>query len=206
MANPPEPYLIEKTKRENRRVTLNVGGERHEVMWKTLDRIPHSRLGQLWHSNTHEALLELCDDYSLVDNEYYFDRHPLSFSSILNFYRTGKLHLVKEVCVLAFSEDLEYWGIDSIFLENCCQHKFNQRQEQVFDEMRKEGEALNQLEDEDFGEGWSYEFVPIYFLFINTHLYFVLMSFNFFLKARSPKSKNLGGISWKSPRHPFQLV
>jgi len=30
------------------------------------------------------------------------------------------------------------------------------RQEQVFDEMRKEGEALNQLEEEDFGDGtWA---------------------------------------------------
>lgn len=58
--------------------------------------------------------------------------------------------------MLAFSEDLEYWGIDSVFLENCCQHKFNTRQEQVFDEMRKEGEALNQLEEEDFGDGrWA---------------------------------------------------
>ncbi|XP_021952148.2 potassium voltage-gated channel protein Shab isoform X4 [Folsomia candida] len=156
MPHPPEPFLIQKTLRQNKRVVLNVGGERHECMWKTLDRLPHTRLGQLRASNSHEALLDLCDDYSLVDNEFYFDRHPLSFSSILNFYRTGKLHLVQEVCVLAFSEDLEYWGIDSVFLENCCQHKFNMRQEQVFDEMRKEGEALNQLEEEDFGDGtWA---------------------------------------------------
>lgn len=154
MANPPEPFLIEKLKKSNRRVTLNVGGERHEVLWKTLERIPHSRLGLLRRCNHHEALLELCDDYSLVDNEFYFDRHPLSFSSILNFYRTGHLHLVKEVSVLAFSEDLEYWGIDANLLEFCCQKRFNEKQEQVYDEIKKEGEALNQLEDEDFGDGY----------------------------------------------------
>lgn len=153
MDNPPEPYLIEKAKRENRRVTLNVGGERHEVLWKTLDRIPHSRLGRLRKMNTHESLLDLCDDYSLVDNEFYFERQPICFSSIINFYRTGKLHLVKEVCVLDFADELEYWGIDSIFLEDCCQQKFNQRQEQVYDEIRKEGEALTQMEEEDFGDG-----------------------------------------------------
>ena len=70
----PDPFIISKSRQLNKRVTLNVGGVRHEVLWRMLEQLPDSRLGLLSRARTHEQIMKLCSDYSLVDNEFFFDR------------------------------------------------------------------------------------------------------------------------------------
>jgi len=112
--------------RSRRTIVLNVGGERHEITRKNLRRMPRTRLGRLVEllgdSDVDPSLpesncdiLDLCDDVSRVEvgggtrTEYYFDRHPRSFTAVIEFYRTGKLHIIDDVCALSFSDDLDYW-------------------------------------------------------------------------------------------------
>lgn len=65
---------------EDERVLLNVGGIRHETHVSTLQNVPGSRLSRL--ADLHQIS-------NRGKHEYFFDRHPAVFNSIIDFYRTG---------------------------------------------------------------------------------------------------------------------
>ena len=112
---------------DENRVIINCGGIRPETYKTTLKKIPATRLSRLT-----EALA----NYDPVLNEFFFDRlfllmlgtqtnqlfnrHPVVFAEILNYYRTGKLHYPSNVCGPLFEEELEFWGLDSNQVEPCC--------------------------------------------------------------------------------------
>ena len=52
-----DPFVIQRSRKLNPRVTLNIGGERHDVMWATLQKIPNSRLCKLANVKTHFEIL-----------------------------------------------------------------------------------------------------------------------------------------------------
>uniref|UniRef100_UPI00398F1123 potassium voltage-gated channel subfamily G member 1 n=1 Tax=Pristiophorus japonicus TaxID=55135 RepID=UPI00398F1123 len=125
-------------------VIINVGGIKYLLPWTTLDDFPLTRLGQLRFCHNFDEIMKICDDYDVTCNEFFFDRNPGAFRTILTFLRAGKLRLLREMCALSFQEELLYWGIEDDNLEWCCRRRYLQK----IDEFAE----LNAIE-EDLAEG-----------------------------------------------------
>ncbi|XP_033857004.3 potassium voltage-gated channel subfamily V member 1-like [Acipenser ruthenus] len=128
---------------------INVGGSRYVLTQEMLASYPETRLGKLALS-AREAVLDLCDDANFVDNEFFFDRNSQTFKYIMNYYKTGRLHVMEELCAISFLQEIEYWGIDELSIDSCCREKYYRRKEMSETlNVQKDSEPMEN-EDEDF--------------------------------------------------------
>ncbi|KAK5864036.1 hypothetical protein PBY51_001013 [Eleginops maclovinus] len=125
---------------------INVGGLRYRLPWTTLEDFPLSRLGQLHLCSSFDEIMCICDDYDVTHNEFFFDRSPCAFRTILTFLRAGKLRSLREMCALSFREELLYWGVPEESMEWCCRRRLLQRVEE-FEAMERAEEEEELLED-----------------------------------------------------------
>ncbi|CAG8711395.1 2002_t:CDS:2 [Ambispora leptoticha] len=70
------------------RIVLNVGGVKYEAYRSTFTAYPQTRLGKLFR-NKKKTLANL--------DEHFFDRNGRTFHYILEYYRTGLIHIPREV-------------------------------------------------------------------------------------------------------------
>ncbi|KIH61171.1 K+ channel tetramerization domain protein, partial [Ancylostoma duodenale] len=83
------------------KLSINISGRKFETWKNTLEKFPETLLG----SNEKEFF------YDEDTGEYFFDRDPDIFRHILTFYRTGKLHYPRHECLVAYDEELSFFGI-----------------------------------------------------------------------------------------------
>ncbi|XP_004469889.1 delayed-rectifier potassium channel regulatory subunit KCNS1 [Dasypus novemcinctus] len=123
----PEPGAGVPWRRSDEALRVNVGGVRRRLSARALARFPGTRLGRLQAAATEEQARRLCDDYDAAAREFYFDRHPGFFLGLLHFYRTGRLHVLDELCVFAFGQEADYWGLGEGALAACCRARYLER-------------------------------------------------------------------------------
>ncbi len=104
------PTLI-LNQRHDTRMVLNIGGNRFTTLRSTLQNVPNTRLAKL---------NEMDPSYDPPLGEYFFDRNPKFFASILDFYRSGELHFSHCLCGPSIKRELDFWCIDEAFIAACC--------------------------------------------------------------------------------------
>ncbi|WAQ97867.1 KCNAG-like protein [Mya arenaria] len=92
-------------------IKLNIGGVYFLTRHATLKNAPDTRLARLTTSSK---------EYISDQNVYFFDRNPELFNYILDYYRTGELHLPKHVCGATIRNELEFWQLGSGNIADCC--------------------------------------------------------------------------------------
>lgn len=62
----------------------------------------------------------MADGYLPREDAYFFQRSPLAFDSIFQYYATGVVHRPPEMCPLALAAELEFWRISPQSIGSCC--------------------------------------------------------------------------------------
>ncbi|KAM4588495.1 A-type voltage-gated potassium channel KCND3-like isoform 2-T2 [Odontesthes bonariensis] len=131
VANCPMPVAPrDNSKRQDELIMLNVSGRRFQTWRTTLDRYPDTLLG----SSEKDYF------YNEDTKEYFFDRDPDAFRSILNFYRTGKLHYPRHECISAYDEELIFFGIIPEIIGDCCYEEYKDRKRENLERLQDDQE------------------------------------------------------------------
>lgn len=122
----PRPPISEETSgHEDEKFVINVSGRRFETWRNTVEKYPDTLLG----SSERDFF------YDETCKEYFFDRDPDIFRHILNYYRTGKLHYPKHECLMAYDEELAFFGIIPDVIGDCCYEDYRDRKRENAERM-----------------------------------------------------------------------
>ena len=99
----------------------DVSGRRFQISRRLLEPHPDTLLG----SDEKEYF------YDARSAEYVFDRDPQMFRPILVYYETGRLHYPRHQCVAAFDAELQFFGIQSDTVADCCHEGYRDRRQEL---------------------------------------------------------------------------
>lgn len=134
---------------KNYMLNINVGGKVYQISYRVASKYPKTRIGRLATYTDHNRKLDLCDDYTVQNNEFFFDRDPDIFHSIFNFYRTGVLWIKDELCPRNFLEEINYWGVRIKNTHRCCRISFEERQDELNEQLKVQRELEAEVETEE---------------------------------------------------------
>lgn len=125
---------------------INVGGKVFCIPKQCALKYPETRIGALAICKDQAKLHKLCDDYSVRQNEFFFDRDPAFFHHICHFYASGVLWIIPEMCPINFEEEIHYWGLSLKDTQLCCWMVFEEKVDDVKDYLKVDRELMAEIE------------------------------------------------------------
>lgn len=114
------PISFEKPREPSEMLKINVGGRPARLNTDFIyEKHPTGRLAAFCKKSHVERLTD-CDCFFEQTEEYYFERSPIIFEYIIDFYITGKLHRPMDVCPIRLRYELDYWRIPISSMSPCC--------------------------------------------------------------------------------------
>ncbi|XP_011480441.1 potassium voltage-gated channel subfamily V member 2-like [Oryzias latipes] len=142
---PVSPSRILRSPTKHLNLNINVGGTLYLLPYRLAARYPKTRIGRLATYTDHSRKLDLCDDYIVHSNEFFFDRDPRIFHNVFNFYRTGVLCIKDELCPHHFLEEIHYWGVRIKYSQRCCRISFEERQDELNEQLKIQKELMAEV-------------------------------------------------------------
>ncbi|XP_019953886.2 potassium voltage-gated channel subfamily V member 2-like [Paralichthys olivaceus] len=127
-------------------ISVNVGGKVFHIPTQCAVKYPRTRIGSLALCRDRAKLCTLCDDYSVRKNEFFFDRDPAFFHHIRHFYTSGVLWVIQEMCPINFEEEMAYWGLSLKDTQRCCWMMFEEKVDEVKDNLKVDKELMAEIE------------------------------------------------------------
>uniref|UniRef100_A0A3Q1GEU0 Potassium voltage-gated channel subfamily V member 2-like n=1 Tax=Acanthochromis polyacanthus TaxID=80966 RepID=A0A3Q1GEU0_9TELE len=136
----------EERPKQDQDINLNVGGKVFHIPKQSAIKYPDTRIGSIALCRDRAKLLTLCDDYSVRKNEFFFDRDPAYFHHVCHFYASGVLWIIREMCPIQFEEEIEYWGLSLRDTQLCCWMVFEEKADEVKDNLKVDKELMAEIE------------------------------------------------------------
>ncbi|OWF43975.1 potassium voltage-gated channel subfamily C member 3-like [Mizuhopecten yessoensis] len=104
------------------KVIFNIRGSRFETLKSTLSKAPGEILRDLDEGSGF---------YDRAKQEYFFDRDPDVFNSVLNMCNTGLIHVPKHICTNLCKVEMAFWGVPTTVISKCCWRTYFQVDEET---------------------------------------------------------------------------
>ncbi|KAH3780021.1 hypothetical protein DPMN_157830 [Dreissena polymorpha] len=86
----------------------------------TLPNRPSNDLGLI---RSPDAEIEASTAATRSEHITVHGRSTDAFKAIMTYYQTGRLHIPLCMCIGAFKDEMDYWGISTSELTECCLYK-----------------------------------------------------------------------------------